>query len=78
MRPPRWPSCPALWLLHALVDYPWDFVAVTGPALFAVGVLAAAGREPVRVANRFAAARRRSRLALAAVGVGRVAVARGP
>ena len=23
----------ALWLVHALVDYPWDFVAVTGPRL---------------------------------------------
>ena len=23
----------ALWLAHALVDYNWDFVAVTGPAL---------------------------------------------
>ena len=23
----------ALWLVHALVDYDWDFVAVTGPAL---------------------------------------------
>jgi tetratricopeptide (TPR) repeat protein len=37
----------ALWLVHALVDYPWDFVAVTGPALFALGVLAASGRELV-------------------------------
>ena len=35
----------ALWLGHALVDYGWDFVAVTGPALFAAGVLAAAGRR---------------------------------
>ena len=34
----------ALWLAHALVDYNWDFVAVTGPALLAAGVLAAAGR----------------------------------
>ncbi len=25
----------ALWLVHALVDYDWDFVAVTGPAFFA-------------------------------------------
>jgi O-antigen ligase len=39
----------ALWLVHALVDYPWDFVAVTGPAFFAAGVLAAAGRPPSRV-----------------------------
>ena len=47
---------PALWLFHALVDFPWNFVAVTGPALFAVGVLAAAGREPRRVRSPFAAA----------------------
>ena len=33
----------ALWLVHALVDYDWDFVAVTGPAFFAVGALAPAG-----------------------------------
>ena len=37
----------ALWLVHALVDYGWDFVAVTGPAFFAAGVLAAAGRGRV-------------------------------
>jgi tetratricopeptide (TPR) repeat protein len=40
-------AVPELWLLHALVDYDWDFLAVTGPALFAVGVLAASGRELV-------------------------------
>ena len=34
----------ALWLLHALVDYDWDLVAVTGPAFFAAGVLAASGQ----------------------------------
>ena len=33
----------ALWLVHALVDYDWDFVAVTGTAFFAAGALAAAG-----------------------------------
>ena len=41
----------ALWLAHALVDYSWDFVAVTGPAFLAAGVLAAAGR-PVRTGTR--------------------------
>ncbi|MGZ8782445.1 MAG: O-antigen ligase family protein [Gaiellaceae bacterium] len=56
---------PALWLAHALVDYPWDFVAVTGPALFGVGVLAAAGRPGRRVSAPFAAAAAAS-LALAA------------
>jgi O-Antigen ligase len=48
---------PAIYALHALVDYDWDFPAVTGPALFAVGALAAAGREPAAVGRRpFAAA----------------------
>ena len=32
---------PAVYLLHALVDYDWDFPAVTAPTLFAVGALAA-------------------------------------
>jgi tetratricopeptide (TPR) repeat protein len=38
----------ALWLVHALVDYDWDFVAVTGTAFFSAGALAAAG-APARV-----------------------------
>ena len=37
-------AAPAAYLLHALVDYDWDFIAVTAPAMFALGVLAAAGR----------------------------------
>ena len=45
----------ALWLVHALVDYPWDFVAVTGPAFFAAGALAAAGRPERRVRSPFGA-----------------------
>ena len=45
----------ALWLAHALVDYDWDFVAVTGPALFAAGALAAAGRPPRASARPLAA-----------------------
>jgi O-antigen ligase len=56
----------ALWLGHALVDYDWDFVAVTGPALFAAGVLAAAGRPAARTRSFFAAA------AVAAIAVGAV------
>ena len=55
----------ALWLAHALVDYDWDFVAVTGPVLFAAGVLAAAGR-PVRTSARPLAAVAAVALALAA------------
>ena len=46
----------ALWLVHALVDYDWDFVAVTGPAFFAAGALAAAGRPARRGTFPFAAA----------------------
>ena len=56
----------ALWLVHALVDYDWDFVAVTGPALFAAGVLAAAGR-PARRPPGLLAAAGAAALALAAI-----------
>jgi hypothetical protein len=35
---------PVAYGLHALVDYDWDFLAVTAPAMIALGVLAAAGR----------------------------------
>jgi tetratricopeptide (TPR) repeat protein len=56
----------ALWLVHALVDYDWDFVAVTGTALFAAGVLAAAGRPPRRAPGLLAAAAAVA-LALAAI-----------
>lgn len=46
----------ALWLVHALVDFDWDFVAVTGPAFLAAGVLATAGRPARRGGSPFAAA----------------------
>jgi hypothetical protein len=46
----------ALWLVHAVVDYDWDFVAVTGPVFFAAGALAAAGRPARRGSFPFAAA----------------------
>jgi hypothetical protein len=32
------------YVVHGVVDFDWDFVAVTGPALVALGVLLAAGR----------------------------------
>ncbi|MEX0850081.1 MAG: O-antigen ligase family protein [Gaiellaceae bacterium] len=38
-------AVPAAYLLHALVDYDWDFLAVTSPTMAALGVLAAAGRR---------------------------------
>jgi hypothetical protein len=37
-------AAPAAYLIHALVDYDWDFLAVTAPTMVALGVLAAAGR----------------------------------
>ena len=39
-------AAPAAYLLHGLVDYSWDFLAVTAPSLLGLGVLAAAGRAP--------------------------------
>jgi hypothetical protein len=40
------------YLLHALIDYDWDFVALTAPVMVVLGVLLAAGRAsspPVRL-----------------------------
>jgi O-Antigen ligase len=39
------------YVLWSIVDFDWDFVAVTGPAFFLVGVVLAAGR-PARGADR--------------------------
>jgi tetratricopeptide (TPR) repeat protein len=36
------------YLLHALIDYDWDFVALTGPTMLVLGVLLAAGRPARR------------------------------
>ncbi|MDQ3381067.1 MAG: hypothetical protein M3546_12240 [Actinomycetota bacterium] len=36
-------TAPAAYLVHALVDYDWDFLAVTAPVMVALGVLAAVG-----------------------------------
>jgi hypothetical protein len=44
-------SLPAAYLVHALVDYDWDFIAVTAPTMLALGVLAGAGRAQVRIAR---------------------------
>jgi hypothetical protein len=38
-------AAPAAYFAHALVDYNWDFLAVTAPTMVALGVLAGAGRE---------------------------------
>ncbi|MGH3133897.1 MAG: O-antigen ligase family protein, partial [Gaiellaceae bacterium] len=39
-------AAPVAYLLHALVDYDWDFLAVTAPTMVALGILAGAGRAP--------------------------------
>ena len=44
---------PAAWVVHGLADYDLDFVAVSAPPLFALGVLAAAGRPLVRARRPF-------------------------
>jgi hypothetical protein len=41
-------ALPAVWALHALVDYDLDFLAVSAPALVAAGALAGAGRPAAR------------------------------
>jgi O-antigen ligase len=43
-------AAPTAFLVHSLVDYSWDFLAVTAPTLLALGVLAGAGR-PAREAR---------------------------
>jgi hypothetical protein len=54
------------YVLHGLVDFHWDFVAVTGTALLVVGALLGAGRPPVS---------RRAAQPLWAVGAGALALA---
>src|SRR4051812_1127493 len=58
----------AAYVVHGVVDFDWDFVAVTGPAALVFGVLLAAGR-PVRrlVASRSVAAVAAGALAAAAL-----------
>ena len=52
------------YVLHALVDIDWEFVAVTGPAFFVLGALVGLGaRRRARVARRVAGA-------VAIVGIG--------
>ena len=40
------------YVLWSIVDFDWDFVAVTGPAFFLVGVVLAAGPPPLRPSPR--------------------------
>jgi tetratricopeptide (TPR) repeat protein len=39
------------YLLHALADYDWDFIAVSAPFFLVAGLLVAAGRRPFTVAR---------------------------
>ncbi len=58
-------AAPVAYLVHALVDYTWDFLAVTAPTMVALGVLAGAGRPVVAPRRRplvaVAGGRRRAR-----------------
>ncbi len=45
-------AAPTAYVGHALVDYNWDFLAVTAPTMVALGVLAVAGRESVAARRR--------------------------
>ena len=38
-------AAPAAYAVHALVDYNWDFLAITAPTMVALGALAASGRN---------------------------------
>ena len=58
---------PVLYAVHALVDYDWDFAAVTGPTFFALGALAAAGRDPLPASRRPLAVGAAAAVTLAAV-----------
>jgi len=40
------------FLVHGVLDYDWEFVALCGPLFFVTGVLLAAGRSPLRIRRR--------------------------
>jgi tetratricopeptide (TPR) repeat protein len=41
------------FLVHGLLDYDWDFVAVVGPVMLVIGFLLAVGRRPVNVGRQY-------------------------
>ena len=43
---------PVAYGVHALLDYDWDFLAVTAPTMLALGLLAAAGRPALELRPR--------------------------
>ncbi len=61
-------ALPVAYLGHAVVDYNWNFLAVTAPTMVALGVLAGAGRAP-------GSSRRRPLLAVLAVFAAAMVVA---
>jgi hypothetical protein len=42
-------AAPAAYLVHSLVDFSWDFLAVTAPTMVALGALTGAGRSSTYV-----------------------------
>ncbi len=58
----------AVYLLHALVDYDWSFLAVTAPALVAAGALAVVGRPAGPARHERLAALAAAAVGLACVG----------
>jgi O-antigen ligase len=45
-------AAPAAYVVHALVDFNWDFLAVTAPTMVALGALAGAGRVTAQGSRR--------------------------
>ena len=45
-------AAPTAYLAHALVDYNWDFLAVTAPTMVALGALAGSGRATTALRKR--------------------------
>ncbi|MDX6513828.1 MAG: hypothetical protein QOE36_3332 [Gaiellaceae bacterium] len=45
-------ACAFAYLVHAQVDYDWDFLAITAPVMLIVGALAAAGRPEQQAVRR--------------------------
>ncbi len=62
-------ALPVAYLLHALADYPLDFVAVTAPTVAVLGALLAAGRPVARPAGGIVRAGAAAATALAVIAV---------
>jgi hypothetical protein len=45
-------ALPLAYGIHSLIDFDWDFLAVTGPTMVALGVLAASGRDAGELRRR--------------------------